>query len=641
MSLKDEYLFLALCTIGCLFLNGILQWISIFLCVAIFYKRNPNQWFLFTICLLIMTQFPHIQQEQKSSNLVEVIAIKENYIIVEHKDFKALLYNVDDVVMNDIIEVEGDYETIVSNQNFSLFNFASYMSQRNITQSMYVQSFTVVKHSTSIKGKVYSFLKQHSLHELYLAYFYGIQNEDNLLNSSGFHFVLLIGWIALLVKQKQAQITLIFCSVYIILFPVEVFIVRMFVFSLVYLCLPHHKYDKLGISILILLLYQPHYIYEIGFILPVLFRLAFIFNIHKVNKIILSFLIVVGIQLFYFNEANLVVVLLFPLFRILNGLVFVCIVISLIIPVLQAPILFLYNSITYIEQMNLPYTIIWGHMHILTVFAYTYFIVQYLSSKQNKYAMGIFLVLLYQAHLKVLTPYGEVSVLDVGQGDCILIREPFNGEVMLIDTGGNKNYDIAAKIVLPVLKSKGITHIDKVLITHDDYDHSGALTSLQSLISIEEVISTAQTITLQQLKFDAYQYEQASDTNEQSIMLYAKINKLDYLFCGDASAKVEEDFIKQYNNLTIDVLKLGHHGSQTSSSEIFIQALRPRYAFNSSGKNNTYNHPHISVVNRLEEYNVKWYDTQSHGNLSVIYTPFFNLFHTGNQTFGIMGWVIL
>lgn len=640
MSLKDEYLFLAIACLFSVYLSGYYLLLYCIGCIVLFCYRNKTKRVLFIVCFILFQCIPTTTVSSEVQYVLEINDIKTNYVVASNGDFKCILYNIEDVNFNDVIEVSGEVYEISSNQNFNLFDFKQYMEYQGISQSIYVTSYEVIEYSSSMKSKVYTYLNNHALNTIYLAYFYGIDEDDNLIVTSGYHFMLFITMLTSILKTKRQYVTIGFCMLFMILFPIKTSILRMFIFALVQCVVSTHKYDKLGISILCMLCLNKYYVYEIGFMLPVIFSFTFLFNVQRIPRGILTFFIVTGIQLLYFYEANLFVILCFPFLRYCSGVLFILVLFSLFIPFLSSFILLFISFIQFIQLIQLPFSTIIGNLTMLSMIAYPYCIFMLMSTSKHKYYVYLCLLLCYQANIKLFTPYGEVSVLDIGQGDCILIREPFNGDVMLIDTGGNIYYDVAENIVYPILKSKGIKSIDVILITHDDYDHCGALESLQQLIEVKEVITEKQDIELSNLYFSAYKYEDSEETNDLSIILYSEINGLRYLFTGDAPSEVEKDFIKQYNELTVDVLKVGHHGSNTSSCSEFLESIRPLYAFISSGKNNSYNHPSDEVIERLLSYGIDIYDTQDVGNISIIYTPFFNLLHTGNKTFGIIGWVI-
>lgn len=278
------------------------------------------------------------------------------------------------------------------------------------------------------------------------------------------------------------------------------------------------------------------------------------------------------------------------------------------------------KSFSLIGKVTILWLVLW--------FISAYLLITY---KQWKHYLYIILLLLYQANVKILTPYGEISYLDVGQDDTILIREPLNGEVMLIDVANQINKDIAKSTIYPFLKAQGIKKIDKVVISHDDYDHNGGLRYLQDYIPIDEVITTKQKIQLKKIYFDVYQNKQAKDKNDQSLVLFTQINQLTYLFTGDISTHEELQILDRYNQLKIDILKVSHHGSNTSSHPNFIHQIQPQLSVISSGRNNRYKHPSESVVKTLKQNNSKIINTQKDGSFSVFFFLKWNIGVSANK----------
>ena len=219
-----------------------------------------------------------------------------------------------------------------------------------------------------------------------------------------------------------------------------------------------------------------------------------------------------------------------------------------------------------------------------------------------------------------LSPYAQVSTIDVGQGDCSLIRLPFNQGNYLIDTGGNREYDIASHNVIPFLKSQGVPCIDRVYISHHDYDHYGALDSLKKKYKVKRIIDSYQEeeknklITIKMLKSDVIY----PSTNENSLVMLVTTGGYNYLFTGDIPSNVEEDLYKKYGEIDIDVLKVAHHGSGYSSSVTFFQMVHPRIAMIGVGEHNLYGHPARIVIKRLEERKIKILRTDLDGSFSII-----------------------
>lgn len=212
----------------------------------------------------------------------------------------------------------------------------------------------------------------------------------------------------------------------------------------------------------------------------------------------------------------------------------------------------------------------------------------------------------------------SVTFLNVGQGDATLIQD-FN-KTILIDTGGSRYYDIANDTLIPYFRSQHINYIDLVVITHDDFDHNGALEELIANFRIKQVIYDAKTFPIHVGSITINNLNQSLHTedNENSLVLHFEFINRNWLMMGDASLQNEEEIINQYMNLNIDVLKIGHHGSKTSTSEVFLKHIRPQTAIISVGRDNYYGHPHQEVLDRLEMLNIETRRTDVEGTITYI-----------------------
>ena len=234
----------------------------------------------------------------------------------------------------------------------------------------------------------------------------------------------------------------------------------------------------------------------------------------------------------------------------------------------------------------------------------------------------------------------RVHFLDVGQGDSIFIESP-NGKTMLVD-GGVKG---AGPEIVAYLKEQGVQKLDAVVATHPDADHIGGLIAVLNSIEIGEFydsgkVHTSQTfeemLTLIDTKNISYNVpktgdtlafddavsvkvlsadETASDNNDASIVLKVTYGDVSFLLTGDAGVALEKEMLTK--DVKSTVLKAGHHGSNTSSSQSFIQAVRPEVTVLSYGEDNKYGHPHEEVVERLQAIDSKIYATAEAGTVIV------------------------
>ncbi|MGM9551968.1 MAG: ComEC/Rec2 family competence protein [Clostridia bacterium] len=240
---------------------------------------------------------------------------------------------------------------------------------------------------------------------------------------------------------------------------------------------------------------------------------------------------------------------------------------------------------------------------------------------------------------KTYTANGELSVhfIDVGQADCELIELP-NGENMLIDAGNNSDSDL----ILSYLENLDITKIDYLVGTHPHEDHIGSLDTIINNFEIgkfympdaeadtktyRDVISAAESKGLEIIPTYAGTtiYEDSdlkiktvapvrdySDLNNTSIVIRLTYKKSSFLFTGDAEEKSERDIT---DDVSADVLKVGHHGSYTATSDLFLERVDPMYAVISCGMGNKYGHPHAETISKLYDNDVTVYRTDEMGTI--------------------------
>ena len=238
----------------------------------------------------------------------------------------------------------------------------------------------------------------------------------------------------------------------------------------------------------------------------------------------------------------------------------------------------------------------------------------------------------------------EITYIDVGQGDSIFIKFPNDKSNILIDTGGKvtygnlkNNYSVGKNIV-DYLKSMGIRKLDYLIITHGDFDHMGDSLYLIDKFKVENVIFNCgefnalekelikklnkrkvnycyciKELNIGKYKLDFLNTKVYDNENNNSNVIYTELNGYKFMFMGDAGIEKEKDILDKYNISDIDVLKVGHHGSKTSSSKGFIDEIKPKYAIISVGKNNRYGHPNKEVLNNLD--NSKIYRTDQDGSI--------------------------
>lgn len=244
----------------------------------------------------------------------------------------------------------------------------------------------------------------------------------------------------------------------------------------------------------------------------------------------------------------------------------------------------------------------------------------------------------------------EVTVVDVGQGDSLFLRD-VTGKTLLIDVGGKVGFgkkeawqecfsdSNAERTLIPYLKSRGVGKIDQLVLTHTDADHMGDMLVLAQEMPIGEVLVSQGSLTktdfvakLQVMKTKVralqvgdmlpimgsrlqvlYPHDVGDGGNNDSMVLYGQLLGKRFLFTGDLEKEGEQDLMATYSHLPVDVLKAGHHGSKGSSSPEFLAHISPQMALISAGEKNRYKHPHQETLERFNQQGLRIYRTDQEG----------------------------
>lgn len=245
------------------------------------------------------------------------------------------------------------------------------------------------------------------------------------------------------------------------------------------------------------------------------------------------------------------------------------------------------------------------------------------------------------------SPGLRLMALDVGHGDCLLLTLP-DGRRILVDGGGSfdRSFDVGERVVVPALLRLGIRSLHAVVLTHSDFDHLGGLAAVVSNLDVEEIwegrpdwalpdyrdlmekardrgVRVRRLRAGEEIHFDGVEMQVLSagtdslrNGNNDSVVLRVCYGRACILLTGDAERELEQALIRSGRRLRADVLKVGHHGSRTSTSSAFLEAVRPHLAVISTGAGNPYL-PSARVVNRLRARGVTCFRTDLDGAVSI------------------------
>ena len=641
--------------------------------------------FITIILTFIRLSIPKESSYSESSKSFTGIVtnIKENertYFYIKNKENIIATTNksIEKISLGDKITVYGNFTKPTNNTNENLFNYRKYLYRKNIFYQVKITKIIKRKSNKNIYYSIKKLLIKRLNKNKYLHTFilgdktyinsdivksYQTNGISHLFAISGMHITLLSSIIDKLLKKIKMQeekryiIITIVLLIYLFLVGLSPSILRGVLFYILFK-LNNIKYFYINpinlffLTVSISLLINPYYIYDVGYQYSYLIS----FSLLKMSKTLqeknylksllkvslTSFFVSLPITLYNFSQINLLSIIYNLLFvPLVSIIIFPLSLISIIIQPL-IPVLNISTKILELLSLSLSKItlgiIIFKRISIIFYFIYLILIIGYLYTKKRLLIISVLVLLVIHYLIPYFDSANYVNILDVGQGDCILLKD--KNKSILIDTGGNKDYEvnIANNIIIPTLKYQGIKKLKYLILTHGDYDHMGEAIDLVNNFKVEKVIfncgpyndlekelikvldkkkikyySCIKELNINNNKLYFLQTKEYDNENDNSNVIYTELNGYKFMFMGDASITTEKEIIDKYNLPNIDVLKVGHHGSRTSSSKEFINEINPKYSIISVGKNNRYGHPNKEVLDNLKD--TKIYKTDKDGSI--------------------------
>ena len=594
------------------------------------------------------------------------------------------------------IELEGKVSEPEGQRNFGGFNYQAYLKTQGIYQTLTIKRIQSVKqisswdigeNLSSLRRKAVVWIKTHfpdpmrnymtglllghldtdfeEMNELYsslgIIHLFALSGMQVGFFMDAFKKLLLrLG----LTQEKLKWLTYPFSLIYAGLTGFSASVIR----SLLQKLLAQHGIkglDNFALTVLVLFIIMPNFFLTAGGVLSCAY--AFILTMTSkegeglkavARESLVISLGILPILSFYFAEFQPWSILLTFVFSFLFDVVFlpllsILFILSFVYPITQLNLVFewLEDIIRLVSQLA-SRPLVFGQPNAwLLILLLISLAILYDFRKNIKRVAGVSLLIIGLFFLTKHPLENEITMLDVGQGESIFLRD-VTGKAILIDVGGKAESDKkiekwqekattsnAQRTLIPYLKSRGVAKIDQLILTNTDKEHVGDLLEVTKAFHVGEILVSKGILTQKEFvaELEASQTKVRSVTagenlpifgsqlevlsprqigdgdRDGSLVLYGKLLDKHFLFTGNLKEKGEKDILKQYPNLEVDVLKVGQHGSKTSSNPAFLEKLKPEISLISVGKNNRAKLPHQETLTRLETIKSKIYRTDQQG----------------------------
>lgn len=655
-------------------------------------SKNTLLYKIIILSLLITLGITYIRIKIEKPNQINNIVIgkiinikeKEEYIEIDLQEKQKILVTYkgkNTYKLGDIIKIEGKVEEPNNNTFPNLFNYKRYLKSKKINYIIKAQNIKLIKENKdikyNIKNKIIKHIEKYKTSSYLKTFLLGDNNEiegnikttyqsngvSHLFAVSGMHLSLFANILLFILKKLNEYIKYIIIIIFFIFFAFLTNYSPSILRALIlYILLTLNKTLNLNIKaiylliidLIILILYNPFYIYNTGFIFSFAISTSLILSSNIINNYknyisklfitsLISFITSIPILINNFHEINIITPLINLIFvPFVSFIIFPLSIIAIILKpldnIFQISINILEKLSIILEKINIK--IILAHIPWYIIILYYITILIFiigLKYKKIKSIMPLILLITLHTNIRSIIKPKEISYLDVKQGDSILLNI---NKTILIDTGGirNSNQSLVKTKTIPYLKSLGIKKLNFLILTHADFDHAGEAINLINNFKVENVIlncgqynnleqelikvldkkkikhySCIKELNINKNKLYFLGTKEFDNENDNSNIIYTKLNNYNFLFTGDASSITEKEILNTYNLPNIDVLKVGHHGSKTSSSNEFINKINPKYSVISLGKNNRYGHPNKEVLENLNKSKI--YRTDEDGSI--------------------------
>jgi len=567
------------------------------------------------------------------------------------------------------LTIEGELVLPEENALPNTFNYKQYLYYQHIYYILKAKKFAIAKQENIfyfLKNQLRKHFHQFKSEDYLLSFLFGdsffldkskIQKNgiSHLFAISGMHFSLFVLAFDKVFQKMKGKKIILFSFLLFYLFLVRFTVSALRVFLLLFLepsfrKLSYSPRKRLFLVFSILLFIEPFFLFQIGFQYSFLVSFGLTFLMKKnhywsslFSMSFYSFLVSLPITAMHYFEINFLSIILNLLFvPFVSFFLYPFCFILLLCPILDSVFLFfascfeLFN--TWFANISF-FTIVIPKTFFLFWGIYYIFLFLYFSLSKKRYFFFLCLLLCGMKGVPKIDSSSYVYFLDVGQGDSALFISPYQKEILFIDTGGKivfskkewqkrKNVYEDDENMITFFHSLGIEKINYLILTHGDADHTGNAMKILDQIFVTHIVMNRNQMNFIEQEIKAkypekimddiqsqfFQIEEFTQTiwqeeNDSSLIYQIGIFGYQFLMMGDASSKIEKRLLSK--NIESHVIKIGHHGSKTSSDISFLKKVNPDYAIISVGENNRYHHPSKETLETLKNLKIPYYMTST------------------------------
>lgn len=627
---------LALCILLILFSIGkdTVPIISGVMVCIIWLRRHKNRSIFAVVGLLVILACPRWSQKMPSFGQGRVVFVTSSSAIIENGRYRCVIYPDEMPVIDQVYSFEPSFEPVQESSHFFTSSYSSYLKHQGVFWQITDHHPILKTERSTFRSFLFTMIQKRDPQErsILLRTVLNISDADlpySWLHQYGFSFggIVLVadGLLRYILDEKKRKWIRIVLSLFLYFSFGCPIIVLLYLSRDSLSVFTQDRYTGCGWSLIVPLLINPDAVFSFAYIITAGWRICTLtcrkgtwwpitittlmqslssgISYPLINLLYRSIMIITGIC-WYAGLFHLIygIPLFIPFYQGMQICMNWLQIIHLQGSIKGAGIFFFAGFLWTMRKM--------GHLDRVVLISYAVFCM-----------MGLF------------HPFMEISFINVGQGDSILIRGPFASSNILVDTGKPSCW----KTVDTFLQAKGIDHLDGLIITHSDDDHDGNLEAVKEKYSPSIIIDEhADSFTIEPFVFHDLNPCNDDNENRSSLMHWFTINGMQVMLCGDGDETSEETIVRTYGSLPVHLLKAGHHGSSTSSSDLFLDTMQPQLVIFSAGSPSLYHHPSDTVIQRMLARHIPYLNTYEAGDITILAVWKWNILFASNGMISIL-----